>query len=85
MVGDRQMNGEYFLMVNIEEYSQIWFIAPWWIKKATCSGDETQGYFGQAIGCQRHYLQRKKKLHCTKVSGSYLSVQDRLRAYKIQL
>jgi hypothetical protein len=41
MVGDRQVNGRHYLMVDIEEYSQVRSITSVRVKtEATCSGDE---------------------------------------------
>jgi hypothetical protein len=47
-----------------------------------CVGDEARGYFGQVIGCQRHYLERRKTFpHWSKfvTNEDSLSIQGRLK------
>jgi hypothetical protein len=52
------------------------------VNEHACVGDEARGYFGQAIGCQRQYLERRKTFpHWSKfvTNEDSLSIQGRLK------
>ena len=63
MVGNMQVNGIHYLMVDTKEYGRVRSTASYQANTiAICSDDKDWGYFGQAIQYQGHNLERRKTL-----------------------